>query len=68
MTSPLDKRTSLLEVAGAGERPHLILRFETVEEMQAASDYIRMLSVPEHLRDPMAVLERGRQLEEMTTV
>lgn len=41
MTSPLEKRVSMVECTGGNLPPSLTLTFATVEDMQAASDFIR---------------------------
>lgn len=41
MSSPLEKRVTMVECTGGGLPPSLTLNFATVEDMQAASDYIR---------------------------
>jgi len=40
-SSPLAKRTSMVEVAGGDERPQLVIRFLNMDDLHAASDYIR---------------------------
>lgn len=39
--NPLSKRTAMLEVAGGGKAPKLEIIFQTTEDMNAASDYLR---------------------------
>ena len=39
--NPLSKRTAMLEVAGAGAAPKLEIVFATIDDMRAASDWIR---------------------------
>ncbi len=39
--NPIEKRVSMVEASGGGQLPSLTLAFATVEDMQAASDFIR---------------------------
>lgn len=44
--NPLAKRTSMVECAGGGTRPQLKITFDSVTDMQAASDFIRTAHEP----------------------
>lgn len=41
MSSPLEKRVTMVEASGGGLPPSLTLTFASVEDMQAASDFIQ---------------------------
>lgn len=41
MTSPLEKRVAMVECTGGDLPPSITLTFDTTENMQAASDFIR---------------------------
>lgn len=42
----LQKAVSMVEVTGPGILPHITMSFATADEMEAASDYLRLLAKP----------------------
>lgn len=58
-SNPFAKRASMVEVTGGGKLPQLVLTFESVEDMRAASDFIRQPLPPKEIRTTDATLNAG---------